>query len=237
MSDDNSRLLKEIEKYDTPAVSNAVASYPADTENCLRLYSPWSQNWYSNSDLRCNTPENGCKAGYAVTYVIGEPEPGWNGLSYEDVLRAIDASPKPVVVVCKQDFSENLKKKAGILGDMLGNTFKKLGACAVISDGPGRDVDEVAKLGIQYLTNGVAPGHGITSIKAVNVPVSVCGMDVAPGEIICCDKQGACKFPASSLEDVARLLPIRADNESRCAGYIRNAADDFDSVLEAFRKK
>jgi 4-hydroxy-4-methyl-2-oxoglutarate aldolase len=37
---------------------------------------------------------------------------------------------------------------------------------------------------------------------SVQVPVSIGGMDVAPGEIIHMDENGAVKFPADKLEPV-----------------------------------
>lgn len=46
------------------------------------------------------------------------------------------------------------------------------------------------------------------AVHAVNVPVTVAGMDVCPGEIIHLDENGACKFPADKLEAV--LTNVRA---------------------------
>jgi regulator of RNase E activity RraA len=46
------------------------------------------------------------------------------------------------------------------------------------------------------------------AVRAVSVPVTVAGMDVAPGEIIHMDENGACKFPAHKLEAV--LTNVRA---------------------------
>jgi 4-hydroxy-4-methyl-2-oxoglutarate aldolase len=40
------------------------------------------------------------------------------------------------------------------------------------------------------------------AVHSVNAPVSVAGMDVAPGEIIHMDENGAVKFPADRLEAV-----------------------------------
>ncbi len=39
-------------------------------------------------------------------------------------------------------------------------------------------------MGFQYLLSGVTAGHGAMAVQAVNVPVSVAGMDVAPSELI-----------------------------------------------------
>ena len=54
-----------------------------------------------------------------------------------------------------------------------------------------RDLDEVRPMGFQYMLTGVTAGHGAMAVQAVNVPVSVGGMDVAPGEIIHMDENGA----------------------------------------------
>ena len=59
-------------------------------------------------------------------------------------------------------------------------------------------------------------GDGRPSVQAVNVPVTVGGMDVAPAELIHMDENGAVKFPADKLE--AALSNVRAlqkDEEAR----------------------
>ena len=59
----------------------------------------------------------------------------------------------------------------------------------------------------QYLLSGITPGHGAMAVHAVNVPVSIAGMDVAPGEIIHMDEnQAMCKFPADKR--CARLATL-----------------------------
>jgi regulator of RNase E activity RraA len=61
------------------------------------------------------------------------------------------------------------------------------------------------------------------AVRAVNVPVTVAGMDVAPGEIIHMDENGACKFPAHKLE--ALLANVRAlhDEEEARMQSLQNA--------------
>ena len=34
------------------------------------------------------------------------------------------------------------------------------------------------------MLTGITAGHGAFSVKAVNVPVNICGMDVCPGDVI-----------------------------------------------------
>ena len=227
-------LIKEIEKYDTPSVTNVVASYPRREKVCLGLYSPWTQHWSSNNDLHCHFPEFGSRAGYVVTYVMGMQEPGFDRLSYGDVFDAIEKSPKPVFVILKQDLPEDIKKRCGPTGGMLCGAFKRLGAVGLITDGPVRDIEEVRALNFQYMSNGVSPGHGVVKVRAVNVPINVCGIDYAPGEMVHTDINGAVKFPADRLEEIVRRLKILADFEKQRAALVEAAEPTAAAIRKAF---
>ena len=82
------------------------------------------------------------------------------------------------------------------------SAMKALGCVGLLSNGPSRDLDEIREMDFQYMLSGVTAGHGAMAVQAVNVPVSIGGMDVAPGELIHMDENGACKFPADQLEAV-----------------------------------
>lgn len=222
--------FRRLEKIDTPTITNVVASYPGDREGCLGLYDPWEVDWYTDQSVKCMFPELGPKAGYAVTCVYGLPDPGFNRLGFADVLRAVHASPKPVVLCIQQNLPERIKRKNGLCGGNMMTALRAVGAVAMITDGPSRDLGEVRALGMQYMLTGVAPGHGDFSVKAVNVPVHICGMDVAPGEIVHLDENGACKFPADKLEEVCdlseKLLAVEADRQGRM-----RSTDDVERVI------
>lgn len=196
-------LIEQLKKYDTPSVTNVVATYPGDTEYCLGLYHPWNTKWYTDETLKCMYPELGRMAGYVVTVTFGLPDPKFNRLGFLDLYKAIEKMPKPVIVAMKQDMPEEIKKKNGLCGGNMMTAFKSLGVIGVISDGPSRDLDEVRPMGMQYMLTGVCAGHGDFSIHAINTPVDICGMEVAPGEIVHMDENGAVKFPAEYLEKVA----------------------------------
>ena len=173
-----------MKKYDTPSVTNVVATYPGDTEYCLGLYHPWNTNWYTDETLKCMYPELGRMAGYVVTVTFGLSDPKFNRLGFVDLYKAIEKMPKPVIVAMKQDLPENIKKKNGLCGGNMMTAFKSLGVIGVMSDGPSRDLDEVRPMGLQYMLTGVCAGHGDFSIHAINTQVNICGMDVAPGEYV-----------------------------------------------------
>ena len=220
-------MLEKLKGFDTPSITNVVATYPSNPL-CLGLYEPWKQKWYTDQSVHCIYPELGARVGYAVTVVYSLPDPNYKGLTMKDLVEALAKSRKPSIIVIKQDFPPEILPKVGLCGGNMTTMFKACGAVGVITNGPSRDVDEIRPMKFQYIMSGVTPGHGDMAIHAVNVPVSVAGMDVAPGEIIHMDENGACKFPADRLVDVYKNVTELAKNEAESmkrVGALKSAED------------
>lgn len=208
-------MMAELCQFDTPSITNVVATYPTHPL-CLGLYNPWTENWYTDQTLRCMYPNLGARCGYAVTCVYGLPDPNYNRLTFMDVLDALDAMPKPTILVLQQKFPPEIAGKVGLAGGNMVSAMKAIGCVGLVSNGPSRDVDEVRPMQFQYMLTGITPGHGAQAVQAINVPVAVCGMDVAPGEIIHMDENGAVKFPADKLAAVlTNAHKFRAEEEAR----------------------
>jgi len=217
------KLFAELCKIDTPSITNVVATYPT-SPLCLGLYNPWTENWYTDTSIRCVYPELGAVMGYAVTCVYGIPDPNYpNRLTFMDVIDAMDASPKPTILVLQQKFPPEWATKVGLAGEIMITAMQAVGAVGMISNGPSRDIDAVRAMKFQLLLGGVSAGHGAMAVQAVNVPVTVGGMDVAPGELIHMDENGACKFPANKAEAVlTNVQELQKEEATRLAG-IRKA--------------
>jgi len=223
MSDLNDRAMMEaLRAFDTPSITNIVATYPTHPL-CLGLYNPWTENWYTDQSTRCMYPELGPLAGYAVTCVYGLPDPGYSRLTFMDVVDALDASPKPTVLILQQKFPPEIAGKVGLSGGNMTSAMKAVGCVGCISNGPSRDIDEIRPMEFQYMLSGITPGHGPTAVRAVNIPVSVAGMDVAPGEIVHMDENGAVKFPANRLPQVLENVQKLRDEEAARMGSLKNA--------------
>ena len=213
---DVQKKFEELKNFDTPSITNVVATYPADKEICLGLYHPWEGRWYTDRTLKCMFPELGRCAGHVVTCVYGMPDPQFDRLGFGDILKAIDKTPKPVILAVKQNLPEHIKKMNGLIGGNMMTAFKSVGVVGVLSDGPSRDVDEIRPMNMQYMLTGVTPGHGSFQIQAINVPVEICGMDVAPGDIVHMDENGATKFPTTYLDEVlARVRKLQKIEQNR----------------------
>ncbi len=209
------QMLEELKNFDTPSITNVVATYP-DHPLCLGLYNPWSENWYTDQSIRCMYPELGRTVGYAVTCVFGMPDPGYSRLTFMDVVDALDTSEKPTILVLEQRFPKKISGKVGLAGGNMVSAMKALGCVGLISNGPSRDLDEIRPMKFQYMLTGAAAGHGDMAVHAVNVPVSVGGMDVAPGEVIHMDENGACKFPSNRIGEVLdNVTALQKEEEDR----------------------
>ncbi len=233
-------LLQALKGFDTPSITNVVGTYPAHPL-CLGLYNPWTENWYTDQTLRCMYPELGRTVGYAVTCVYGLPDPGFNRLTFMDVIDALDASPKPTILVLQQKFPPELAGKVGLSGGNMTTAMKAVGCLGMISNGPSRDIDEIRPMQFQNLISGVTAGHGGMAVYAVNVPVSVAGMDVCPGEIIHMDENGAVKFPANKMEAVLTNVQALQIEENDRQGRLRevNTAAEVRAIFagQSYAKK
>ncbi|MCL2059172.1 MAG: RraA family protein [Oscillospiraceae bacterium] len=231
-------LFAKLQSIDTPTITNVVATYASD-KNCLGLYNPWTVNWYTDQTCRCIYPELRPRAGYAVTVQYGMPDKNFTRLGFVDLLKAIEASPKPVVVVMRQNLPPEIKNKNGLSGGNMTTAMQTLGCVGVVSDGPSRDMGDIRGMDFQYLLTGVCAGHGDFSVEAVNIPVSVCGMDVAPGEIVHMDESGACKFPAAYLDEVVKRSFALLDKEASRMEKMRTGktAEEVFAYMSGFQEK
>ena len=114
--------------------------------------------------------------------------------------------------------------------------FKACGAVAVVTNGPSRDVDEIRPMKFQYIMSGITPGHGPTAISAINVPVCVAGIDVAPGDLIHMDENGACKFPAERLADICKNIDALIKGEDERCQALRKTKT-FDEIRAVLKKR
>src|SRR6195256_1345662 len=217
------KTLAALREIDTPTITNVVATYPTNPL-CLGLYNPWTENWYTDISIRCMYPEMGPVVGFAVTCVYGMPDPNYpNRLSYSDVIEALDQGPKPTVLVIQQKWPPEIFNKAGLAGEIMTTSAQAVGCLGLLSNGPSRDVDAIRRLRFQMLLGGVTAGHGAMGVMAVQVPVSVGGMDGAPGDVIHMDENGAVKFPSDKLEQVLTNARALLDHEARQLEALRKA--------------
>jgi regulator of RNase E activity RraA len=192
----------ELQKIDSPTVSNAIERFKVRPR--LEGFAGW--------DLRCAFPELGTTMGYAVTCTADtttETRTDERGLMR--LWAAIEAAPKPAVLVIKDIGPE--RSRSCHMGEVMATTAKALGAVGCISDGGLRDVVEVRALGgFQYFCPGFVVSHGNPIICEVNIPVTLEGMAIKPGDLLHGDANGVLVVPDAVADRVAAEAErVRAD--------------------------
>jgi len=229
-------IMEQLKEIDTPTITNVIATYPGNQETCLGAYHPWRGKWYTDQSLKCVYPELGRRVGYAVTCTYGPVDPAYKRLGIADLLRAIGRSPKPVILVVKQDMPGEIKDICGLMGGNMLTSFKAAGAVGVISDGPSRDIDEIRPMGIQMMLTGSVAGHGDFALQQVGGAVEVGRMAVSTGDIIHMDENGAVKFPRELLPEIPERARKILDKESRRQKLMRQTSDveEIAKIMQGF---
>ena len=103
-----------------------------------------------------------------------------------------------------------------LLGELLATQVKVRGAAAVLVDGAIRDLEELVKLGLPIWTRYIrVQGATKTRIGQLDVPVSVCGTLIAPGDIVVLDADGGVCLKRERAALVLKAAEDRAEREAR----------------------
>jgi 4-hydroxy-4-methyl-2-oxoglutarate aldolase len=123
------------------------------------------------------------------------------------------AEPGDVLVIQGVDLVSNL-------GGMSATIGHRQGQIGAVVDGGVRDVDQSRTIGYPIWSRSVSPITGKWRVEtvAVNRPVTVCGVRVAPGDLVLADEVGVCFIPRErALEALERTRRIAANEEARRA--------------------
>ena len=157
---------------------------------------------------------------YTVKYVPAGSPPGTVGDSLDDV------APGQVVVL-----DNDGRLDATVWGDILTAMAHTRGVAGTVIDGVNRDVAKALELGYPIYSRArfMRTGKDRVEVLAEQVPVSIGGVKVSPGDLIVGDDDGVVRIPQDIEDDVLRLA---AEIEER-EGAIMAAVLGGKSIAEA----
>jgi 4-hydroxy-4-methyl-2-oxoglutarate aldolase len=192
--------LKALASWNTPTVYNAWEAITAveRTRGCF--------NRVPTTDF---VPEARAIAGYAVTVEVEPSNPKWpleNSRGWDQYREYIASVPGPKIVVVK-DLDE--VAVGAFFGEVNSTIHRALGCVGAITDGALRDLEEVRRLGFKHLARQLCVGHAYSHPVRWDVPLTVFGCDVRPGDLIHADVHGFIVLPEpdrAGLLDAARFI-------------------------------
>lgn len=206
--------LAELRQFDSPTVCNAVELWNLRPRN----------TGYMNETIKACFPAFPPMVGYALTSTFRSMAPPRGGDAYGSIgaqLDAFSAIPGPPVVVF-QDLDEPCA--SATFGEVMCTTYKRFGAQGLITSGAGRDLAQVEGLNFPAFTNGAIAAHGYCHIISINVPITVGGIIIYPGDLLHGDLNGVTTIPteiASEVPDVCREI---ARAEAIILDYLKEPA-------------
>lgn len=140
-----------------------------------------------------------------------------------------DVQPGNVVVIDNAG-----RNYCTVWGDIMTFTAKTKGIEGTVIDGVCRDVDGIRKLDYPIYSKGkyMVTGKERVEVDAVNVPVSVSGVQVRPGDVILADESGALCIPAEKAEEILAIAKHIEEVEQQIIAEVRKG-----STLRDARKK
>lgn len=104
-----------------------------------------------------------------------------------------------------------------LVGELITLQLEKLGGVGIILDGAIRDYEELhSSTTLACYARGIShKGPFKSGPGFLNVPISICGQIVNPGDIVVADDDGIVTFPESELESVLLAVEKRVKIEEK----------------------
>jgi 4-hydroxy-4-methyl-2-oxoglutarate aldolase len=158
-------------------------------------------------------------AGAALTVKLGTGEPP-SGPARHLGTAAVEAGGGDHVIVVEQTTGID----AGSWGGLLTLGAKLRGITGVVADGPVRDIDEARSYDFPIFTRALTArtARGRIVEKGTNVPVTVWGIPVVPGDFVIADRSAVIFIQA---ETVDRVLDVAENIVARESAMAKALAD------------
>ena len=218
-----SEQLSALRQFDAPTVANAIETFNVRPRN----------TGFMSSDIRCMYPDLGVMVGYACTAIIAADHqpPAQPKVSRPDWWRKVLETPAPRVVVMQDSDTQPV---GSFWGEVNGNIHKALGCIGLVTNGGVRDMDEVEALGFHYFAGAVLVSHAYVHLVEIDVPVSIGGMVVHPGDLIHADKHGVQVLPSDIASQIPDAVAEIAASERRIIEVCQASDFSVDKLMRAY---
>ena len=148
--------------------------------------------------------------GYAVTGRMRSTTAPVSGRAYHENMhwwRYVATIPEPRVMVI-QDVDEQPGLGA-LVGELHAAIGRALNCVGYVTNGSVRDLAAVEARGFHLFAGSVAVSHMYAHVSEYGNPVTIGGLNIAPGELIHGDRQGVHTIPfsiAANIPDMARQI-------------------------------
>lgn len=215
--------LDALRRYDTPTICNAVELFNVR---------PRSSGYMDRRVSAC-FPDLPPVVGFAATATFRCAAAPRQAPAYPQTelqVEAFASLPGPALVVI-QDLDD--PAAGAVFGEVMCTTYRAFGGVGLITNGAGRDLDQVRALDFPVFTNGAICSHGYSHLPSVNVPVHVGGLTVFPGDLLHADRSGITTIPLEIASEVPGVCAEVAAAEAQVLAYLKSGSVTVRGLEEA----
>jgi len=189
----STETLAKLADFDTPTICNIIELFDVRPRN----------RGYMDQRIQCSFPELAPMVGFAATASFRSDAPPVGGDAYGTIERQLgqfEQLPGPAVGVF-QDLDD--PPLAAVFGEVMCSTYKAFGSAGLVTNGAGRDLDQVRDLKYPVFTGSTIAAHAYCHILHIGLPVRLGGLSVSQGDLLHGDANGVTTIPVEIATEVA----------------------------------
>lgn len=209
-------IVEQLTQFDSPTISNAIESFEIRDRT----------EGYTGMQIECQFPELKPMVGFAVTCTMDTTTPGPRRSGRLDEFIDILAKSQTPSIVVIQDVG-NDRERSCFSGDLACATYQALGAVGLVQDGGVRDLPGIhtACPNFQVFAPGSVVSHGNGARIDLNVPVTIGGLSINPGDLLHGDLNGIVTIPKNIIEAVIEQATAVRSMEQEVLTNIKGSLD------------
>lgn len=215
--------IAALAKFDTATICNTIELFDLQPHTL----------GYANGDLKAVYPHLPPMVGYAQTATFRASSPRQEGMVYgsmdEQLAGFEKLSGPPVVVVEDLDSPA----AAAVFGEMMVTNYQVFGAAGLVTSGAGRDIEPIRKHNFPLFQTSQIASHGYGHFVQINVPVTICGLPIKPGDLLHGDADGLAVIPAVLAPRLAKVCAEYVELESALMGEMRQGRPSREKLAKA----
>ena len=195
---DLNKIINDYKEFDSATVQNAMI--------LVRGYVDANTD-YTSPDLKSYNFDKPI-VGVAVTGKVTPLNEPSSKIDFNDLYGNIKKNDLPVIVVLED--VEKEKGRAAIIGDVMANMARVLGAVGMVAEGSVRDIPGIKKANMPVWGRGRVPGHGPFNLVETQTSVEVANLKINPGDLLIADEDGITRIPLDIAEEtLQKCLEVR----------------------------
>jgi len=234
----DAKTLAKLARFDTPTICNVIELFDIRPRN----------RGYMDGRIKCNFSELLPIVGFACTASFRSDAPPAGGDAYGSIGAQLDQFaqlPGPPVVVF-QDLDD--PPAAAVFGEVMCSTYQGFGSVGLVTNGAGRDLEQVRALKYPVFTGSTMCSHGYCHMLHLGLPVRIGSLMVDQGDLLHGDANGVTNIPieiASEIADAAGeflaaeetvMRYVKSPGEKSVARY-NELRKEFQSIIAALTKR